>query len=925
MIAPLLPLSFAQRVTFFRKHARALAPWPVLCAVLIAGLWGWALTTIRHEEDGLRERGFSAASAQARDAVEQLERSIGQLDYIMLSLQFHWLKSDGGLHLEEQLQAGLVPKSTEISISIFNQNGAPVTSTSPNIIRTAGIASRDYFKAHASSASNALVISKPMPSILIPRDVILLSRRLSAADGSFAGVMVVAMEPRYLASFVDESNIGKDDFISIRRSDGAFFVAKTMEGVRSDNPNLRDKPEFASSVGSRFNPGERYVDGKARIVAWHAAKTYPLISVVGLSEANQLATYQSRKRELLLIATLGSVALLLVAAVILRRSVRRVWRAEHADEVRQAYRLATEHAREGFYMLRALYGHAQEIVDFLVEDCNERGAAYRGLPREALVGKRLSEVLPSPLATHMQTACRRAMEDGFYEDEVRLPRQDSRPAQWLQRRLIQSGAGLAMILRDITETKAHEDELCKLANADALTSLPNRHWLMSYLSKAVEDSEATGKRLAILFVDLDDFKDINDTAGHAAGDALLKAAAARLKAVIRAEDRVARLGGDEFTIILETADTHEEIIAVADRIIATLATAFAIEGSEHQHTVRASIGISLYLEDGADGETLLKHADIAMYAAKESGKGTYRFFETRLEERLVTRLTRQAEMKQAIERDELVLYYQPRVNGTTGEITSMEALVRWIHPVRGLVPPDEFIPLAEDTGLIVPLGAKVIDMACEQLAQWKATGLAVVPVSVNVSAKQIDSGGVADILAAALKMHGLDAALIEVEITESATVGEGTSATAELAAIQAMGIKLYVDDFGTGYSCLAQLKRLDMDGLKVDRAFTSQLLNGADDAALFEAIVWMAHALQMRVVAEGVETAEQLAALQALSCDEVQGYFVSRPVPADSAPLLLQKRYLFPDICSDSIHRLAFYDRQRMRTALPPVASGTNV
>jgi EAL domain-containing protein (putative c-di-GMP-specific phosphodiesterase class I) len=223
----------------------------------------------------------------------------------------------------------------------------------------------------------------------------------------------------------------------------------------------------------------------------------------------------------------------------------------------------------------------------------------------------------------------------------------------------------------------------------------------------------------------------------------------------------------------------------------------------------------------------------------------------------------------------------------------MEALVRWVHPVLGLIPPNEFIPMAEKTGLIVPLGAEVARMACEQLAQWKEQGLRVVPISINVSAEQIDTGTVSTMLTSALREYGLDASLIEIEITESAMVMENGVGVDELAAIQKAGIKLYVDDFGTGYSCLAQLKRLDMDGLKIDRAFTSQLLNGRADAALFEAIVAMAHALDMRVVAEGMETAEQLAALQALSCDEVQGYLVSEPVLAADAALLLRKRFLF--------------------------------
>ncbi|MDB5756721.1 MAG: diguanylate cyclase [Burkholderia sp.] len=738
-----------QKIEFLRSHTRSLARWPVACAALVAGLWGWSVSSIEHEERGITESAYFAASAQARTYAEQLERSIGQLDYIMLSLQFHRQKSGSAVRLEEQVEAGLVPKSSQISVSIFDRTGLPVTSTSSDIRKTAGIANSDYFNAHAANPSKELVISKPGRRILSDRDVIILSRRLDAADGTFAGVMVVAVEPSYLASFVDETQIGKDDFISIRRSDGAFFVAKTMEGVRDSGPNFRGNPQFSNNGGIRLTSASHYVDGKERIVAWHAAKSYPVVSVVGLSVASQLAGHALYKREAQLIASLGSLALFLVAAVGVRRSACQIWRTKYSDEVHKAYRLATENAREGFYMLRALYGPKSEIADFLVEDCNERGALYLGLPREALIGSRLSNVLLVLFESHMLGACRTAMADGFYEDEMHVPPNGSQATQWLHRRLIRSEAGLAVTLRDVTETKAHQDALACMANEDALTSLPNRYWLTKHLPEALGNAKRHGKRLAIMFVDLDDFKDINDTLGHAAGDELLKLAALRLKALIRPEDMVARLGGDEFTIVVGAAETSEEVISVAEHIIAVLSAPYVIGVSGQQCTVHASIGISMFPGNGEEGNTLLKQADMAMYSAKARGKGSYCFFESRLEERLIIRVTNQIELKQAIDRGDLVLYYQPRVKATTGELTSMEALVRWIHPARGLVPPDEFIPLAEETGLIVLLGAKVIDMACAQLAQWKADGLQLVPVSINVSAKQIDTGGVSSVFAAA--------------------------------------------------------------------------------------------------------------------------------------------------------------------------------
>lgn len=886
--------SFRQKVGFLRSHGRLLAPWPVACGALMTGLWLWAVPSIYQEKNHLRERAYIMAAAQAQTYADQIERTIGQLDYILLSLKFQWQKNGGVLNLEEQVDAGLVPKAAKLSVTVLDRSGVPVTTTNPKIKTRQSVALLEYFRLHAASPSQDLAISKTVRSALTGREVLLLSRRLNGEKGAFAGVIVIAVEPATVISFVDETKLGENDFVAVRSTDGDLFSAKTKSSPQAQFPGLKSKAFFDTPNGKVYRPASYFADGKARIVAWNAVGNYPIVAIVGLAEANIEADYEQRSRKILMAAASGSLALFLLAAAGMRQAAFRIWKAQYAREVHEAYRTATENAREGFYILRPLYDKDKDITDFLIEDCNEQGAAYRGLPRESLIGKRLSVMLPALFESHMLSACREAMHTGFVEDEMLVPQHGVRAAQWLQRRLVRSGAGLAVTLRDITDIKRHEEALVQSANVDPLTSLRNRHWLINYLPAGVDLARDNGTIFAMLFVDLDDFKNINDTLGHAAGDELLKAAASRLKAAIRPNDKVARFGGDEFTIIVESAQSREEVAALAERIIATLQTPFVLgEGDRHYH-VHASIGISMFPEDGTDGQSLLKHADIAMYAAKESQKGTYRFFESSLERRLVTQINREAELKVAIERRELVLHYQPKVRGATGEIIGMEALVRWNHPELGCMPPIEFIPMAEKTGLIVPLGNEVVRMACEQVALWREQGLAVVPVAINVSAQQINKGTISTALASALKANGLGAELIEVEITESATVTEGGGSVAELAAIQKAGTKLYVDDFGTGYSCLAQLKRLDMDGLKIDRAFTSQLLDGPDEAALFKAIVSMAHALHMRVVAEGVETAEQLAALQALSCDELQGYFISRPVPANEAARLLHKRFLLP-------------------------------
>lgn len=888
---PLL-FSRAEKLRHLRNNLRKLLIWPLVFGSLAAALWIWTIWMVEHEKRAISQRAFATVAAESKAYANQLDRIIGQIDYIMLSLKYYWQKSAGDVQLEEQTKQGLVPAAAGMSITIVDRQGLPVTSTLSLGKNEPHIREREYFLAHREQ-EHGLLFSKPILDQRLKRPVLTLSRRLVDAQGAFDGLIVVAIEPRYLSSIADNTGLGIGDFIAARRADGVFLATKVIGPEPVIGPVLKFEPTLSPPLGQEKLAAERFADGRARYLGWHHAKNYPMVALVGLVENNVMAAYQERKRELLLIALAGSVLLLLVAGIGTSHAGLRILRREYAREVDATYRLATESAREGFYMLRPLYGSNRQLVDFLIEDCNERGAMYRGLPRAKLLGSRLSVTAPVLFQSHLLPACREAMEHGFYEDEMHLPAHKGRPTQWLQRRLVRSGMGLAVTLRDITDAKRQQEAITELANADPVTGLPNRHWLMSYLPAALNQARAAGTLLAVLFVDLDDFKNVNDTLGHAAGDEMLRAAALRFKAVVQPGDSIARLGGDEFTIILTSAGSQVDVLHIARHIIAALRAPFLIGGGTW-HAVQASIGISLFPHDGEDGATLLKHADIAMYAAKTAGKGNFCTYKPSLSETLVSRLTRQTELRQAIEADQMALFYQPRVAVLTGEVTSMEALVRWRHPLRGLIPPDEFITLAEENGLIVPLGEQIMAKACAQLAQWRDAGLPLVPLSINVSARQLDRAGVSAFLAACMARYCIDASLIEVEITESATVAQEGAAIVELAAIRALGVKLYVDDFGTGYSSLSQLKRLDMDGLKVDQSFTAQIANGPEDLAFFTAILTMAHAIGMRVVAEGMENNEQLRLLQDLGCDEAQGYYVSPPVPAEEMALLLVRRFLYP-------------------------------
>jgi diguanylate cyclase (GGDEF)-like protein len=875
--------------------------WPLVCLGLGLLLWGLSLSKLSNDRAQISEQTARQASSLSKAYAAQLERSVEQIDQVTMNLQYYWEKEPGILDLQEQLRRGLYPASANLYVTINNRHGRPVTSTINFKKNSVDLSRREHFLTHQNDPSIGLLITKPVMGLQINKMVILFSRRLDLAGGVFSGIVVAAIEPVYLASYTDESSLGKGDFLSVSSSDGGLIAAKMAQSISSTSTVFRSPPIFDTDKGVVRMSAEKFVDNQSRVIAWQKLKNYPLVSIVGLSEQEIFASHDAMERDYRRVGVAASAFLFLLAVTGMVFSARLASRKREAEEVKSTYRLATDGAREGFYMLRPLYDRNDAIFDFLIKDCNERGAAYYGKSKANIVGARFSGLFSTGFQHEVLPYYRRAMELGFYEDELKVSSHSSLQVNWIHRRLVRSGDGLAVTLRDISETKAHEEALTNLANADALTGLPNRHWLMSYLPGAVERARSSDTVLALLFVDLDDFKNINDTVGHAAGDELLQAAARRLKSVVRPNDSVVRLGGDEFTVIVEYVDAGTDVSHVAERMIKALSEPFVLS-DESRHVVHASIGISMFPHDGDHGETLLKHADIAMYAAKAGGKANYHFFQPHLSENLVTRLNRERGLRLAIERDEFLLHYQPRVDTVTGELRSIETLVRWMHPEHGLVPPNEFIPIAEETGLIVPLGELVIKKVFAQLAQWKAQSLPIVPVSVNVSPRQFNQGNLSALLATCMTQHDISAALIEIEITESCMVGEDHAVTAELAAIESLGMKLLVDDFGTGYSSLSQLRRLELDGLKVDRAFTAQLCNGKEDEAFFLAILSMAHALGMSVVAEGVETMEQLRILQRLSCDEVQGYLISKPVPASEVPPLMLKRFLLPPGASEGHH-----------------------
>jgi diguanylate cyclase (GGDEF)-like protein/PAS domain S-box-containing protein len=517
---------------------------------------------------------------------------------------------------------------------------------------------------------------------------------------------------------------------------------------------------------------------------------------------------------------------------------------------------------------------------------------------ERLLGKRISEVFlaeaPDPFMDHIEQTLRTG-ENQVFEHPGRF--HDNLNA--FEFRIVVNGKDEVLaIVRDITEKKQAEERIIELAYYDTLTGLLNRHSFTDHLNQALAQAERHGRLVATLFLDLDRFKLINDTLGHDVGDLLLQGVAERMLHCLRKGDTigrftkddsppsVARWGGDEFSAILTDIGQIQDAAKAAGRVRHALSQPFLLAG--HEVFVTASIGITVYPLDGSDADTVLKNADTAMYHAKEQGRDNFQFYTASMNASAFERLAMENKLRRALDREEFLLHYQPQLDLRTGRIVGVEALIRWNIPGVGLVPPAEFIPLAEETGLIVPIGAWVLQTACAQNSAWRASGLPPIRMAINLSSRQFRQKNLVETVKQALVRSGLQANYLELEMTESVVMQNAEETTLTLHELKGMGLRLAVDDFGTGYSSLSYLKRFPVDVLKIDRSFIGDLHKDPDDAAIARAIIAIGHSLNLRVVAEGVETEDQLKFLRQHDCDEIQGYLFSRPRAAEAIEELLR-------------------------------------
>ena len=745
------------------------------------------------------------------------------------------------------------------------------------------IAERPSFRTLKGDASAGRVFSEVITSQVSGQRGFVVAYAVRDAAGGFLGVVAALIDLGYFESVFKSLSLGEGGIVAIRRTDDFKLVMRWPPAPQEINRTLRPghphRMTIATGQLSATVEASAQADGQLRYFNLQRLQNYPFFVLVGQTPETVLADWNRRLDITLL---MGFCLLYLLFWM-----VGRLWHTEQ-------HRLATD---AQIKLLASVFDNSGEAI--LISDARNRivevNPAFTlitGYAAEEVRGRNPSLLASGRTSPEDYRQMWHAInEDGLWQGEIWDRHRDGHVyPKWLTISTIRDVAGnlshYIASFTDITARKAAEERIHYLAHHDPLTRLPNRTHLQGRLEQAIVAARRDSSRLAVLFIDMDHFKNINDSLGHHVGDGLLVEVAVRLRQSVRESDVVARLGGDEFVVVL-TDISHDTVAAVVGKLLKNLARPYAID----DHTLHStpSIGISLFPEDGADVETLMKNADTAMYHAKEAGRNTYQFFTAAMNESATERIVLEGNLRRAIERDEFVLHYQPQIDVASGRPCGVEALVRWQHPERGLISPLKFIPIAEETGLIVQLGEWVLDTALGDLSRWRTAGLDGIRMAVNLSAHQLRDPQLAPRIASLLALHGLRGGDLELEITESVAMKNPQGTIRLLTHLRELGIELAIDDFGTGYSSLAYLKQLPLDRLKLDRSFVMDIEQDPNDAAISAATISLAHSLGLSVVAEGVETASQYDFLKGLDCDVVQGYFFSRPLPAAEVEAFLRR------------------------------------
>jgi diguanylate cyclase (GGDEF)-like protein len=749
--------------TWLPRVTEAHILFPALTILILSVIWSATFKLTRVERAGAEAAAASASLELVNTYEAQIVRALREIDQTLKLVKYIYETKDAGT-LSVLKAKTLLPPELVFAIRVVSRDGAIIATTRPGEA-PAGDA-QQYLPVLRNS--NKLWVGAPH-KVAAQEWVLQFGRRLNAGDGTFAGAVLLSVDPAFFVSGYDAAQLGREGVLGIIGTDGIVRARRT-----GDRFSAGEAVDYASLVPAS-DEGDPTVslsdnsgDGVRRYTGTQQLFDFPLAVIVGLSADEQLATARRNNRSYLWRASIGS-AMLMIFTTLLGRMSRQLARSrERENDAKMQYAQRVEY----------------------------------------------------------------------------------------------------------------------LAYHDGLTALPNRSLFSKLLSQAIGQAERHRRCLTVAFIDLDRFKQINDTLGHKAGDDLLVEVARRLNTCLRASDAVARLGGDEFVVLLTDVGETHYAATVAQKIITAIAQPFVLLSQECR--VTASIGISIYPEDGLDEQTLTKNADIAMYQAKEDGKNNYQFYSEKLNANSLERLTLESSLRHALERGEFQLHYQPKRDVAHGRITGMEALVRWQHPDLGVVAPMQFIPIAEETGLIVAIGKWVLQTACRQNMAWQREGLPQLTIAVNLAARQFCDEQLMHDIGSILKSTGMEARLLEIEVHEGVLFQDIARTLRILSALKAMGINIAIDDFGMGYSSLAKLQRFPLDTIKIDRSFIRGLALGTDGNRLTEGIIALGRSLSLNIVAQGVETKEQAEFLREHACDEFQGFYFNKPMSAEHVTEILR-------------------------------------
>ncbi len=835
-----------------------------LGAFTILLVWLSAFYNLHEEQRQTGRMTQQTASNLALAVEEHIVRSIRAVDQMLLVIRDAYQHNPAEFDISRWSRGGLFSMDIVHQVGLVDRNGFLISTSQMPVMRPVDLNDREHIQVHKLSRKDELFIGKPLVGRTSGKWSIQLTRPILAKNGGFNGVVTAALDPGYLTTFYRSIDIGARGSITLVGSDGIVRARASGGSSAGTGDAFHGTTLFERLQQERTGVyvGRSAVDGVTRYFGYRKVADLPLHVLVGLAEDEAFAVFQSKRIKQIAIAFFVTLVLMLA-----------IW---------FTFRFQLGLQRKSAQLHTTLANMSQGLCMFDADQkvviSNERYARLYGLGQE--------QVRPgTPLATIIEHRIARGIFAYDSPDDYMKERLAPVTSATYQVQRLSDGRTIAVSRQpmaeggwvtthtDITEQQRNEARINHLARYDFLTDLGNRHLFQEEIGKSLARISGN-EHFAVLLMDLDRFKDVNDTLGHPVGDGLLIEVAKRLRQCVSAADVVARLGGDEFAVIQSLhPEAEEQAVLLAKKISEAVGAPYDLNG--HTVEIAASIGVVFAPTHGLDADELLKKADLALYKAKSEGQGGFAFFDPDLDTALRARRTLESELKVAASKREFILHYQPIISVATKQISSMEALVRWRHPVKGLLPPASFVPFAEDIGLIVSIGEQVLAQACNDAASWPS----YINVAVNLSPVHFRKSNLVDVVTDALKQSGLDPRRLELEITETVLFHRNDQNLAILRQLQNLGVSIVLDDFGTGYSSLSYLRQFSFNKLKIDRGFVSELATSGDCGAIVSAIAGLGRSLGIETVAEGVETEEQLQLTRAAGCTHAQGFLFARPMP----------------------------------------------